>query len=66
MPTKDPAARIATARKRLTDAEERLMGARSDLRDAVQLAVYEQGWSWERIGAALSITRQAAHERFSR
>lgn len=55
----DPAATI-------TDAVERLMGAQSDLREAVQFAVYEKGWTWQQVGNSLGISRQAAHERFSR
>ena len=63
---------IRRAGERVADADEfelaELVELRGVLDDAIRVAVYGQrghGRSWAHIGAALGITRQAAHEQFT-
>ena len=58
-------ARDATHIRRIIAAAEALHAADSELRDAVMTA-REAGDTWEVIGMALGVSRQAAYQRFGR
>ena len=57
-------ARDASAFRRIVAAREAVEAAEAELRAAVA-AAREAGDSWTVIGAALDVSRQAAHERFA-
>lgn len=58
-----PNAETTAAIQRVKDAARHLGRAESDLRTSVARA-RERGATWQQIGDALGISRQAAHERF--
>lgn len=57
-------ARDASAFRRIIAARKAVEAAEAELADAVA-AAREAGDSWTVIGAALDVSRQAAHERFA-
>lgn len=50
-------AQIVRAARQIEEAERQITAAAREL--------HSQGWSWERIGELLGITRQAASRRYS-
>ncbi len=56
-------AETAAGIQRVKDAARHLERAESDLRASVARA-RERGATWQQVGDALGISRQAAHERF--